>query len=152
MSFSPKQVPLRAALFALILGGGAASLAASPAQAPFLTENNAAMTKMMAAMEIKPSGNVDRDFVAMMVPHHQGAVDMVKTYLRYGHNEQLRRLSQEIIVTQQQEIAVMRLAVGDPLPPSVPSPTQLSPAPAHNHQAMPHGAMPMSPAMNMQTK
>src|SRR5216684_1848288 len=43
---------------------------------PFLSENAAAMNKMMADMSIKPSGDVDRDFVAMVVPHHQGAVDM----------------------------------------------------------------------------
>ena len=60
----------------------------------------------------------------MMVPHHQGAIDMAQAVLRYGRNEQLRRLAQEIIVTQQQEIAAMRLAVGDELPPSVASPTQ----------------------------
>jgi uncharacterized protein (DUF305 family) len=42
---------------------------------------------------------------------------MAKAELKYGHNEQLRRLAQEIVVTQQQEIAVMRLAVGDRLPP-----------------------------------
>jgi uncharacterized protein (DUF305 family) len=91
---------------------------------PFLSENDAAMNKMMADMTIKPTGDVDRDFVAMMVPHHQGAIDMAQAVLRYGHNEQLRRLAQEIVVTQQQEIAAMRLAVGDELPPSVASPTQ----------------------------
>jgi uncharacterized protein (DUF305 family) len=93
------------------------------AEAPFLAENDAAMSKMMADMAVKPTGDVDRDFVEMMVPHHQGAIDMAKAVLRYGKNEQLRRLAQEIIVTQQQEIAAMRLAMGDPLPPSVASPT-----------------------------
>jgi uncharacterized protein (DUF305 family) len=58
---------------------------------PFLSENAAAMSKMMADMTIKPTGDVDRDFVAMMVPHHQGAVDMAKAELQYGHNERLRR-------------------------------------------------------------
>jgi hypothetical protein len=53
--------------------------------------------------------------------------------LRYGRNVQIRRLAQEIIVTQQQEIAAMRLAVGDPLPPSVPSPTQPPRLPRHDH-------------------
>jgi uncharacterized protein (DUF305 family) len=72
---------------------------------------------MMANMTVKPTGDVDRDFVAMMVPHHQGAIDMAQAELKYGHNEQLRRLAQEIVVSQQQEIAVMRLAVGDRLPP-----------------------------------
>jgi uncharacterized protein (DUF305 family) len=45
-------------------------------EAPFLSENESAMNKMMADMRVKPTGDVDRDFVAMMVPHHQGAVDM----------------------------------------------------------------------------
>jgi hypothetical protein len=86
-------------------------------ESPFLSENDAAMNKMMANMTVKPTGDVDRDFVAMMVPHHQGAIDMAQAELKYGHNEQLRRLAQEIVVSQQQEIAVMRLAVGDRLPP-----------------------------------
>ena len=92
---------------------------------PFLSENAAAMNKMMADMMVKPTGDVDRDFVSMMTPHHQGAIDMAQAVLRNGRNEQIRRLAQEIIVTQQQEIAAMRLAVGDPLPPSVASPTQV---------------------------
>jgi len=100
---------------------GMSAWAAGSDEAAFLAENEAAMTKMMAAMEIKPTGDVDKDFVAMMTPHHQGAVDMAQAVLRYGRNEQIRRLAQEIIVTQQQEIAVMRMAVGEPLPPSVPS-------------------------------
>jgi hypothetical protein len=90
----------------------------------FLSENQTAMNKMMKDMAVKPTGDIDRDFVEMMVPHHQGAVDMAQAELKYGHNEQLRRLAQEIIVTQQQEIPVMRLAIGDKLPPSAPSPTQ----------------------------
>jgi uncharacterized protein (DUF305 family) len=80
---------------------------------PFLSENAAAMREMMADMTIKPTGDVDRDFVAMMVPHHQGAVDMAKAELKYGHNERLRRLAQEIVAKQQQEILVMRDAVAD---------------------------------------
>jgi hypothetical protein len=97
-------------------------------EAPYLSENVSAMTKMMIDMGIRPSGDVDRDFVAMMTPHHQGAIEMAQAELRYGHNEQLRRMAQEIIVTQQQEIAAMRLALGQPLPPSVPSPDQMLPA------------------------
>src|SRR6266702_8926704 len=119
---------------------------------PFLSENDAAMNKMMADMTIKPTGDVDRDFVAMMVPHHQGAIDMARAELKYGRNEQLRRMAQEIIVTQQQEIAAMRLAVGDPLPPSASSPTEPEVAPApragvmppmRSHDAMSHGSMNM---------
>ena len=97
---------------------------APAAEAPYLAENVSAMTKMMIDMGIRPSGDVDADFVAMMVPHHQGAIEMAQAELRYGHNEPLRRMAQEIIVTQQQEIAAMRMAVGEPLPPSTPAPTQ----------------------------
>ena len=82
------------------------------------------MKKMMTDMAVNPTGDVDADFVAMMVPHHQGAIDMAVAVLRHGRNPQIRRLAQEIIVTQQQEIAAMRLAIAQPLPPSQPSPVQ----------------------------
>lgn len=99
---------------------------ASREEAPFLAENASAMTKMMIDMGIRPTGNVDQDFVSMMVPHHQGAIEMAQAELRHGHNEVLRRMAQEIIVTQQQEISAMWLALGRPLPPSMPSPDQMS--------------------------
>jgi hypothetical protein len=74
---------------------------------------------MTLDMKIKPTGDVDRDFVAMMmVAHHHGAIDTAVAVLRYGRNEQIRRLAQEVIVTLQQEIAAMRLAVREPLPAS----------------------------------
>jgi uncharacterized protein (DUF305 family) len=64
-----------------------------------------APVRMMAA---KPTGNPDRDFAAMMIPHHQGAIDMAKVELIYGRDPVLRRLAQGIIVTQQQEIELMQ--------------------------------------------
>lgn len=97
-----------------------------PGESDFAAENDAAMTKMMAAMAIKPSDDIDRDFAAMMIPHHQGAIEMAQAELRHGRNEQLRRIAQEIIVEQQQEIAAMHLALDQPLPPSAPAPTQTS--------------------------
>jgi len=83
-----------------------------------------AMDRMMAGMHVTPTGNVDRDFAVMMIPHHQGAIDMAVAELRYGKDTQLKRIAQEIIIDQQQEIAAMKLAIGDPLPPSAPAPTQ----------------------------
>src|SRR3954454_21933081 len=68
------------------------------------------MNKMMMDMAVKPTGDVDHDFVAMMVPHHQGAVDMANAELKYGRNEQLRRLAQQIVLTQQHESEEMRNA------------------------------------------
>jgi len=101
---------------------------APAAEAPYVAENVSAMTKMMIDMGIRPSGDVDADFVKMMVPHHQGAIEMAQAELRYGRNEPLRRMAQEIIVTQLQEITAMRLALGQALPPSVPSADQIPPA------------------------
>jgi uncharacterized protein (DUF305 family) len=118
--------------------------AQNAAEAAYLTENDAAMTKMMDGMSIKPSGDVDRDFVAMMTPHHQGAIDMAIAALKYGKNEQLRRIAQEIIVEQQQEIIAMKLAIGDPLPPPTSAPTQAAP------ETAPSGTMQgMAPGMKM---
>jgi len=123
----------------------AAGAASGGPEAPFLSENDQAMTRMMDGMSIKPSGDVDRDFVAMMVPHHQAAVDMAKAELKYGHNEQLRRLAQEIVVTQQQEITVMRRAVGDELPRAAASPMQpgAMPSSTSSHDARSHDSMTM---------
>ena len=158
MSFSQASISFRALLATAALVGAAgfvigregqppfvispvtlcstATEAAFPDEVPYLTENDAAMNKMMSDMVIKPTGDVDRDFVSMMTPHHQGAIDMAQAVLRNGRNEQIRRLAQEVIVTQQQEIAAMRLAIGDPLPASVPSPTQV-PASSDNLSTMP---------------
>jgi hypothetical protein len=83
-------------------------------EAPFLAENRAAMDRMMTGMNAKPSGDVDGDFAAMMVPHHQGAIDMARAELHYGRNERLRRIAQQIIVEQQQEIIAMRAALDGP--------------------------------------
>ena len=141
----PRSQPLSAALacgFCLSMPLLAPAAPASTSHGPghrssgsesaYLAENAVAMDRMMVAMEVEPSGDVDRDFVAMMVPHHQGAIDMAVAVLRHGRNEQIRRLAQEIIVTQQQEIAAMRLAIGAPLPDAAAAPTQpVRPAPSH---------------------
>jgi uncharacterized protein (DUF305 family) len=119
------KIPSLVLTFALAFGSAPFAHAQDGAEAPFLAENDAAMKKMMNDMMVKPTGDVDRDFVAMMAAHHQGAVDMAQAFLRYGRNEQLRRLCQEIIVTQTQEITVMRLAIGEPQPPSTPAQTPM---------------------------
>ena len=127
---------------AVLATAGATALAADVGDAAaYHMQVQAAMDRMMAGMDAPASGDVDRDFVTMMEPHHRGAIDMAVAELRYGRNEQLRRIAQEIIIDQQQEIAAMRLAVGSPLPPSAPAPTNIPPeaAPPH-HQHQHHGA------------
>lgn len=76
---------------------------------PFAVLMDDAMNVMNDGMGRAPmNGDPDHDFAAMMIPHHQGAIDMAKAVLLYGKNPVLRRLAQEIIVTQGSEIAVMR--------------------------------------------
>jgi uncharacterized protein (DUF305 family) len=68
------------------------------------------MDAMQTAMAtLKTSGDGDVDFVKMMLPHHQAAIDMAKTQLMYGKDPQMRRLAQEIITDQQSEIELMQL-------------------------------------------
>ncbi|HEV8723608.1 MAG TPA: DUF305 domain-containing protein [Candidatus Binatia bacterium] len=69
-----------------------------------------AMNVMHKGMHTAPqTGDPDRDFVTMMIPHHQGAIDMAKVLLLYGTDEQLKRLAQEIIADQQNEVQLMQL-------------------------------------------
>jgi hypothetical protein len=80
-----------------------------PAADPDWSELVASMDKMHMAMgAIKRSGNADVDFVRLMLPHHQAAIDMAKTQLLYGKDPQMRRLAQEIITDQQLEIELMQ--------------------------------------------
>jgi uncharacterized protein (DUF305 family) len=73
-----------------------------------------AMERMHKDMTIVPGGDPDRDFAAMMIPHHQGAVEMAKVELQFGKNPVLRRLAQGIIVEQLQEIEVMQRELRQP--------------------------------------
>lgn len=70
------------------------------------------MTTMHSAMhDVSLVGKPDADFALMMIPHHQGAIEMAKVELQFGTDPNLRRLAQEIIVTQQSEIDVMNLVL-----------------------------------------
>src|SRR5438128_2319992 len=85
------------------------------------------VAKMHAAMEVPFTGDADRDFARMMIAHHQGAIDMALAELRYGKDQRLKRLAQGIVVEQQQEIAVMHRALGEPVPPGTAASTQTTP-------------------------
>jgi uncharacterized protein (DUF305 family) len=114
--------------------------AGNSGEASFMSESESAMSRMISGMAVKPTGDIDRDFETMMIPHHQGAIDMAQAELRYGHNELLRRLAREIIRNQQQEITVMRLAVDDERPLPADSSVQAAP-PASDPPTMSHETM-----------
>ena len=63
---------------------------------------------MHKSMDIKFTGDADKDFLAAMIPHHQGAVDMAEVVLQYGKNPKVKQLAQEIITMQKKEIAEMK--------------------------------------------
>ena len=78
--------------------------AATPADKAFA----ASMKTMMNGMNVKPTGKPDKDFVLMMMPHHQGAIDMAKVELQYGTDPELRQLATDIVAAQEKEIAQMK--------------------------------------------
>jgi uncharacterized protein (DUF305 family) len=89
----------------------------------------AAMARMDHDMMAPATGDADRDFARMMIPHHQGAVEMAEAELRFGRDPVLRRLAQGIIVEQRQEIAVMRQAIA-----TLPAMPAATPTPMHMHK------------------
>ena len=71
------------------------------------------MSNMNRNMLVTPTGDIDRDFATIMIPHHQGAIDMAEAELKYGHDSRLRRLADQMVAQQQQEISILRRATGE---------------------------------------
>jgi len=87
--------------------------AGAPPQGGFATGMHAAMVEMSKAMEAAPmTGDPDKDFLAMMIPHHEGAVEMARLVLLHGRDPLVRRLAEEIIAGQQTEIGAMSERLG----------------------------------------
>ena len=88
-------------------------LAAMPMAMPMRSAADAgfgqAMTRMNRSMANAPmTGNSDHDFLVMMIPHHEGAVDMCRTELRYGRNPKILALCRDVIASQSSQIQEMR--------------------------------------------
>jgi len=78
-------------------------------QSGFEPEMHTGMVRMMQDMDAAPmTGNADVDFMAMMIPHHEGAVEMARLVLIHGNDPLVRKLAEEIIAGQQVEISAMR--------------------------------------------
>lgn len=79
------------------------------ATSKFYVEMEKGMNKMMVDMHgARETGNPDMDFMAMMIPHHEGAVEMARLVLIHGQDPLVRRLAEEIIASQQVEIESMK--------------------------------------------
>jgi uncharacterized protein (DUF305 family) len=114
-----QRIPALAAAVAIALGafgvavaqtgghgqhGTAATAPAGEAERAFRQAN----ARMHKDMEIKYTGDADRDFVASMIPHHQGAIEMAKIVLRYGKDPEIRKLAEAVIREQEREIGEMK--------------------------------------------
>jgi uncharacterized protein (DUF305 family) len=96
-------------------GAGASAPATTPpvfiasTAKPFGALMDDAMAVMDAGMRQAPMNGVsEHDFITMMMPHHQGAVDMAKAVLLYTQDPEIRNLALGIIAEQQNEIKVMQ--------------------------------------------
>jgi uncharacterized protein (DUF305 family) len=99
--------------------GGATGIAAQTgSDAPEARALRDADTKMHAGLtSVRHSGDADRDFVASMIPHHQGAIDMATIELQFGKDDETRQLAERIIAAQQKEIAEMTAWLAKHPPP-----------------------------------
>jgi uncharacterized protein (DUF305 family) len=101
-------------MLAFMLSGGSVlaedmkGMTMKPATSPADKAFAASMKTMMNGMNVKPTGKPDADFARMMIPHHQGAIDMAKVELQYGTDPELRQLATDIVAAQDKEIAQMK--------------------------------------------
>jgi uncharacterized protein (DUF305 family) len=86
--------------------GGGAGQSESPS-GPSAEMMNAMHRMHESTNRIPMTGDIDRDFVALMVPHHQSAVEMARVYLQSGRDPELRKMSEAIIASQEAEIRQM---------------------------------------------
>ena len=94
-----------------VLAGAASAVAQSTTghdMSGYAKDAMAMHEQMMAKMQMEPSDNPDKDFVMMMIPHHQGAIDMARLELQYGKDPELRALAEKIISDQEKEISQMK--------------------------------------------
>ena len=88
--------------------GHDASAAPAANASPSTKAFQASDERMMKDMAAPYTGDADRDFVAHMIPHHEGAVAMAEVLLKHGKDPELRKMAKEIVKAQKTEIDFMR--------------------------------------------
>jgi uncharacterized protein (DUF305 family) len=79
----------------------------------FLLDNELALSNVSNSMLVEATGDVDRDFLAMRIPHHRDAIDVARAEFKCGHTQDNRRLAQRILTERQNEISEMQRAVAE---------------------------------------
>jgi uncharacterized protein (DUF305 family) len=108
MSFSPAFAQTAAAsdpMAGMDMSAPQKGMADSPSTTAFQAADHSMMTGMS---DVQYTGDADHDFVAHMIPHHEGAVAMAKVELKYGKDQKLRALAKQIIASQDKEITFMK--------------------------------------------
>jgi uncharacterized protein (DUF305 family) len=107
------RVPILALAASLLAAPVAAQDSVQHHMADMPGSMSGAMERMQHGMAIPATGDIDVDFARMMIPHHQGAIDMAKAELAEGEDPELRRLAEAIITAQEKEIAFLKQWLAD---------------------------------------
>lgn len=107
MPIMPKALLLVGLAAAIITGLGDPAMA-NHGQGPLAAMEDASKTMMDSMMGQSLSGDIDKDFVMMMIPHHQGAIDVARVERQYGKDPVLRAMAEQIIEAQEREIETLR--------------------------------------------
>lgn len=100
--------PLLYGLIGFFIGGLLVSIAATTFDKPAV-DTEMTMTQMVEDLKAKTSDEYDKAFISAMIAHHQAAVDMANLSKGRAKHDEIKHLSDAVIVAQQKEIDDMKL-------------------------------------------